>query len=176
MTDSKFQPYSFSDPREQRIHDRLLLLGASLADLFEDACRLMDSGTLKSTTHIVSHLMREIESGIRAVLDPNELKDDSDSQNGKHKKIILAIVGALDIPKSDPVTSAWLDLGLHGRAHRGPLAALRALDDEFREFWGKTLWVLDTVLERFESNYLTYHDRLDELLRIATPAGRMRKY
>ena len=65
----KREPFRFTDPRQERIHKRLAIVGSGPAEFFYDACRLMASEQqFKSTTHLLSHLIREIESSVRAVL------------------------------------------------------------------------------------------------------------
>jgi hypothetical protein len=68
MTTATAEP----DPRRLRIGRRLrLLLGPGPAAHYHDACALVDDPReLHSTTHIVSHLLREIESALRDVLTP----------------------------------------------------------------------------------------------------------
>src|SRR5271156_6750805 len=60
------------DPRRFRIRWRLgKLVGPGPAAFYRDACDLMDDPTrLHSTSHLVGHLIREIESALRAVLSP----------------------------------------------------------------------------------------------------------
>src|SRR5436190_14413881 len=61
-----------TDPRQREIH-RLLqqLVGGEPAAFFLDACRLMDGDyRLEATTHVVGHLLRELDLVLRAVLRP----------------------------------------------------------------------------------------------------------
>ena len=64
--------YRLSDPRQTRTYERLArLVGPGPAAFFLDACRLMEEGKpFQSTTHLVAHLLREIESALRDVLEP----------------------------------------------------------------------------------------------------------
>ena len=65
--------FGFADPRQERIHKRLAIVGSGAAEFFYDACRLMASQQqFESTTHLLSHLIREIESSVRAVLEPQD--------------------------------------------------------------------------------------------------------
>lgn len=62
--------FHFTQPRQQRIHRRLSIVGPGPASFYQDASRFMsDPYTYRSTTHLVGHLLREIESGLRAVLE-----------------------------------------------------------------------------------------------------------
>lgn len=160
--------YRFTDPRQRRIHRRLGLIGPGPASFYQDACRLMSIQPLfKATTHLVAHLLREIESSLRAVL-----KTKTFEREGRHPKEIKNVLYELNISENEPVASAWLQLpgedneyGLSIRAHRNALAGPRPVSPEFQEFWIKMEIILDVVLEKFVSRYLKYHTLLDNLLK-----------
>ena len=64
------QPFRLRDSRQVRIHHRLLLVSPGTASFYLDACRLMvTEPPFEATTHIVAHLLREIESSLRDVLE-----------------------------------------------------------------------------------------------------------
>jgi hypothetical protein len=135
------QPYKFSYPEQNRIYQRLFtLVGPGAATFYKDACCLMEMDPpLESTTHLVGHLLREIESSLRAILKPileNPVKG--------HEKAILAALKALDIPEESDTARIWRSLAdensqdrLHRFAHREDLAPPRILDENFRNFWRK---------------------------------------
>ena len=166
--------FSFGDPRQERIYRLLGLIGPGPAAFYRDACWMMsDANPLASTTHLVGHLLREIESSIRDVLETIAEKPKGDRS---HKDEIKAILAALDTPETDPVATAWLSLagkhneyGLHSRAHRDALSSPRLLDDEFNQFWNDIQTVLDKVLEKFEDRYTAWHRQLDEIAKKDTP-------
>jgi len=147
------------------------------AAFWRDACRLMEmEPLLESTTHLVGHLLREIESSLRDVLmpisEPSEQGANKKKPSGdeKHKAEIEAVLKVLEIPEISPVGQTWLSLpgrnnkyGLHKRAHRKALDRPRPIDSEFREFWNKMQAVLDGVLDRFEAKYAKVFCLLDEL-------------
>lgn len=124
--------FRFSDPRQERIHKRLSIVGSGPAEFFYDACRLMATQPqFKSTTHLVSHLIREVESSVRAVLEPlrSDFENGGKSKEDSHKAEIKAILKSLGIPESDPIAELWLSFAgqsneraLHRRAHRDNLA------------------------------------------------------
>src|ERR1043166_3004301 len=73
---AKTESFRLGDARQERIHKHLGIIGTGPAEFFYDACRLMViQPHLKSTTHLVSHLIREIESSVRAVLEPLRSQD-----------------------------------------------------------------------------------------------------
>jgi hypothetical protein len=174
--ENNLESFRFSDQRQARIYRRLLLIGPGAAAFYQDACRLMKDSVVLSTTHLVSHLLREIESSLRNVLKPFIKSDEKAPKGEIHIWQIREIIKGLDISETDPVAQAWLrlpdsDYGLHKRAHREDLAAPRALDDDYRRFWNEMESILDVVLEKFEGQYLESHHRLDELLTKEEPAN-----
>lgn len=176
----KSTPFRFTDPRQERIYRRLLLIGPGPADFYRDACQLLASPDgLASTTHLVAHLLREIESALRDVLETVADMSSEASQQGKkegkgHEGEIRAILRALDITEGDAIAQAWLrladrDYGLSGRAHRNRLDRPRRVGAEFQGFWSEMEAILDAVLDRFEARYAKVVQSLDELLKKKTP-------
>ncbi len=176
------QLFQFIDPRQKRIYRQLReLVGAGPAEFFRDACRLMEApDQLQTTSHVVGHLLREIESALRDVLETvaqredrlQKIKDSGDN----HKAEIRGILRGLEIPENDAIAQGWLRLpgkensyGLHKRAHRDALAFPRPVDHAFRQFWDDIQGIFDIVLERFQARYLGVFRLLDELLTKATP-------
>ncbi len=110
--------YQFKDAQQERIYIKLhSLVGRGASAFYRDACRLMEmDNSLESTTHLVGHLLREIESSLRSVLVPittptsgqsNRIKCPSCShkftlepQKPSHKDEIIAILQAINIPLS----------------------------------------------------------------------------
>src|SRR5947208_14733040 len=64
------EPFHFVEPKQAHIYKRLLeLLGPGLAAFYRDACRLMSTNpAFDTTTHLVGHALREIESALCAVV------------------------------------------------------------------------------------------------------------
>jgi hypothetical protein len=98
------------DERQRRIYERLKKAGDGPAAFFLDACRLMTiEPSLVTTTHLVGHCIREIESALRKLLvplgrdplqlTPNELVTEIDD--------VLAAAGVAD---HDPRAIRWRDI------------------------------------------------------------------
>jgi hypothetical protein len=117
---------------------------------------------------------------VRDVLEP--LADRSNrlqrtpNEDGTHKANIASILKSLDIAEQDRIGQAWLRLATKGsayspaaRAHRDALARPRPVDREFKDFLEEMETILDTVLGKFESNYLAFHHLLDKLLSERSP-------
>lgn len=169
-------PFRFADSRQERIFRRLLLIGPGPAAFYRDACRLLGGGpVLDSTTHLVAHLLRDIESAIRDVLIPHNYTPPAEKR-GQFKAEIDAILKTYGIAGDDPVAIAWRGLPdraderwLGRLAHRSALAAPRRLDEEFRKFHGEVERILDVVLGRFEGGFTTSFKLLDVLIAKTDP-------
>jgi hypothetical protein len=171
-------PVRFENPKQQTIYERLLrLIGPGPAAFYRDACRIMASTpALETTTHLVSHSLREIESALRDVLEPvmQRMEEEGKKRSSgaeNHRNEIQAILKGLEIPETEPVAKAWLRVAtksdsyaLHSWAHRDALAGPRSPDEEFQSLWDEMQSILYVVLEKFEARYLKSIDLLDEIL------------
>lgn len=169
------QPYRFRDARQERIYRRLRLIGEGPAAFYRDACRLMEeSASLESTSHLVGHLLREVEDAVRAVLQPQPNGPGSQAGDSEgHRQSIAAILKGIGVAETEPVAQLWLTLPrderLHRKAHRNALFKPREVDAEFLRFWDRIQAILDFILERFEERYLNYYRLLDQLVEKETP-------
>jgi hypothetical protein len=163
----KRQPFRFADPRQEKIHLLLTNIGSGPPAFYQDACRLMsEQPQYASTSHLVSHLLREIDSALRKVLETGS-DQQVEGKNG-HEKSIKIVLNALEIPESEPVAQEWLrfagndDYGLDKRAHRSALS-VRPVNEEFMEMWDRMQIILDVVLSKFEDRFLTWVQKIDSL-------------
>jgi hypothetical protein len=173
--------FHFASEEQKHIYEKLLrLVGPGPASFFKDACAIMNqSPLLESATHLVSHLLREIESALRDVLEPVVEAGSSERDKPEtHKEAVLAILKYLGISESDPVSQAWVRLTergtgypLHARAHRRDLSEPRPLDQEFIEFWQQNQTVLRIVLDKFETHFASVFDILDKALTETKPTS-----
>jgi hypothetical protein len=165
------------------IVNRELLRGAATVEISASdlaALPLTEAGrgvSLESASHLAAHLLREVESAIRDVALPSGYErkgatqdSDLDVEKEDHKKEIRAVSQFYDLAGSD-IESAWLRLAdrkspasLHRLAHRNALGPPRPVDDTFINVWRDAQAVFDTVLEKFETQYLNSIALLDELI------------
>lgn len=157
----------FANPRQQRIYEELQLVGPGPAAFFRDACWLMQNeGALESTSHLVAHLLREIESALRSVLRPIATEaPDHNADSRSQKEQIRVILQALGIPEATPEASAWFELvdSLHGFAHRRGLEAAR-LPAEVHGLWERAQILLEVILAGMRGRFLKWFPILDDLL------------
>jgi len=158
--------FRFTDPRQQRIYEELMeLVGPGPAAFFRDVCWLMENkAVLHSTSHLVAHLLREIESAVRGVLKPIGVSN-KDEQPTSQKAEIEASCNALGVARDSAEARAWFELAdkLHGVAHRRGLEGPRA-PTEAQELWELAQTLLPVLLDRMRSRFLEWVKLLDELL------------
>jgi hypothetical protein len=170
-------PPRLFDDRQQEAHRRLRKLSPGIADMFEDACRIMTTeSSLRSRSNIVGHLCREIESALHDLVpvpsSANGLQEVTCEACGKstrppHREKVIAAMNALAIAVESDEGVAWLHLvgKLHRLAHRNGLDPTRPLDGEFDKTWHAFNKALSAVLMRVESNYALFHEQIDDLFR-----------
>ncbi|HIE54702.1 MAG TPA: hypothetical protein EYP90_05915, partial [Chromatiaceae bacterium] len=127
--------------------------------------------TLDTTAHLVAHLLRELESTIRAVFKPvaeGALPEANGSRSQKEQ--IKSILAALNIEEGAPEAKAWFELAdqLHGLAHRRGLDAPRSTK-EIKPLWNQSQDLLDILVGALRERFLTWIRDLDKLLKKSQP-------
>jgi hypothetical protein len=176
--------FRFSDSRQARIYEKLRLISPGVAPFYYDACRIMEAEPpFESTTHLVGHMMRELESSLRAALEPYKVRSEDQAQPKvkkkkkkageaeDHKADIKALLKGLDIAEDDPIAEFWLGLAgtFQKRAHRNNLEPPRPINEEYRQFWKQMADILYVILDKLEPRYLKSFHFLDNLLAKASP-------
>ena len=154
--------------RQREILRRLRLVGGAPASYFADACRLMaKEPELESQTHLVSHLLRELNSGLLGALEPMVAPESWPEKGTKDKqtKMIGAICDALRVPADDQLRRSWKAFSrkLAELAHRWGLVAPRPVNRKFEEHWELGEAVLHAVTQRIEANYAENLPRIEQL-------------
>lgn len=152
---SKVSPFRFEDARQERIYRLLLHLGPGPAALYKDACVLRSQAApLESTSHLVNHLLREANSGIRDVIEaavhvstPLPPKRSIENRN----IVVIGIVAReLGFEQDSGIPELWLRVGSFAEVtHRDKLAPPRPVNTEARRAWDDYDALLDTILPRF---------------------------
>lgn len=114
-----------SDDSKQkgRIHEGLRLISPAAAAFYQDACRIMEmEEPFESATHLVGHLIREIESSLRWALEPYKLDSQQKKVETRDARALLEKAG---VSKSDPLPKAWLEfMKTLGASHKEDIKAL----------------------------------------------------
>lgn len=115
--------FESNDPRKVQIHDGLRLISPAAASFYRDACRIMEmEQPFESATHLVAHLIREIESSLRWALEPYKLHSEQKKVETRDAKALLERAG---VSKSDALAKAWLRfIDTLGASHRDDIKAL----------------------------------------------------
>jgi hypothetical protein len=154
--------------RQRVIVRRLGLIGEGPAAHFTDACRLMEGDMrLDSTSHLVAHLLREVQSALNAVLIPMVPDGRWPAKGSKDAQAlqISAMCDALRVPTEDELRNSWKAFAgtLNRYAHRDGLARSRPVDEEFELFWDRGQAVLFAVSGRIEATYAEALPRIERL-------------
>jgi hypothetical protein len=155
-------------PRQREILRRLRLVGGAPASYFRDACRLMaKEPELESQTHLVSHLLRELNSGLLGALKPMVSPEDWPKKGTEdaQAKMIGAACDAMRVPADDQLRRSWKAFSrkLAELAHRRGLVAPRPVNRDFEEHWELGEAVLHAVTQRIEANYAENLPRIEQL-------------
>jgi hypothetical protein len=186
------QAFRFVDPRQRRLYELLLrLIGPGAATYYRDACRLMVlEPPFDTNTHLIMHLMRELESSLRDVLvalaeraapDPGELKKQKAAaakQQTTHEWEIQLVAQYLGMAEDGPAVEAWLGRAgksnpdaLHRHAHRVSLGLPRPADDAFWAYCRETEDLFIAILSAFEPSYTAAIAGVDELIAKSSPTA-----
>ncbi|HUZ45719.1 MAG TPA: hypothetical protein VMW54_03695 [Terriglobia bacterium] len=128
-----------------------------------------------STSHLVGHLIREIESALRYLLRPitegSSSTEEPPQENKSQKEVIKGILGALEIPADHQLARKWLAIAgkLDRVAHRRNLFGPRELNDEFMNFWADVQTILDLMLAKVETRFLEFEKLMQGMLAHAIP-------
>src|SRR5882724_8617100 len=180
------EEFRFREPRQERIHRRLLLIGQNAAAFYRDICRLVDgTAQLETATHTIGHNLREIESALQHVLLPlvtpevmaEAKKRHAGKKTGHLVKVeaILQTLGLADVPVA---AETWRKLadpdgeaGLARLAHRDALGRPRPLSEAVLQFVDDVQALFDVALARFEEVFANYFRELDRLLATLVPTA-----
>ena len=184
------QPFRFGDPSQRRIYERLLqLVGPGPAAYYRDACAVAaGQPALLSETHAIGHFVREVESALRAVLEPPARRakrlspgparralrlvllvvrgGSGPPAGNNHRETIRAVLKGLGVAQREPLARKWFQLAseMHRWAHRAGLAEPRPANDDFRRWWTDIQTVFGAVLDKFQDCFADVFPSIDGFL------------
>lgn len=157
---------------DQRLSERLRgTFGPTAADLFTEAADAMARAS-SATTLVTAHMMREIESSIRAVLEPAaalsepRVTESGDEKRQSHREQVERIGRSLDLQPDDPFLELWFSLvgQLHSVAHRSGQHGARPVDPAFVDLWQRFRFFAEAAITVAEQSIARHLDELDRLL------------
>lgn len=90
------------------------MIGEGPAAFFSDACLILSLDPRPATaSHIVAHLLREIESAVRSVLQPPSIPKGPKGED-RHQTKIRAVLDELGVSAEEPTAQFWLGLAGEG--------------------------------------------------------------
>ncbi|MFI5916830.1 hypothetical protein [Dactylosporangium sp. NPDC051541] len=162
------------DSQQREVHRLLELMGGAPADQYADAIRMLAAEpALKTRSHLVGHMARELDSMLRELLGAlipadrrsylNSLPKGEGQRDPDRRSVVDEICSALGVADDDEVRELWKTASWHDVAHRAGLIAPRPVDDMFRQKWGRFQTVLLVVGRRFEASYTLALPLIDQL-------------
>lgn len=176
------RPFTFANSQQESIFLSLLTIGPGPAGFFRDACYLMslDSPLPVTTTHLVAHLLREVNGSLVDVIAPlGDTTLATDSREGETPRFRAALK-FLKLPEDDKVAKKWREL-LKGEncfsryAHRSDLSGPRLWTDSFDQWFVVVMKVLEIVLDRYRARFLKITDYIDTILELDQPPRDIRR-
>lgn len=176
------EPFRFQTSQQKSLYIQLRLLGPGPAIFYREACSLIASPQqFESTTHLVAHLLREIESSVRRVLlpydyTPPDVCSQCDNRPEAHAKQIEAIVQSLELDES--IQKKWKEVATRGKfsnglasmAHREDLSRPREIDSSFLSSINAFEEVFSITLTAFEKQSTHIFALIDALLLEKSPS------
>lgn len=161
------------DPDDTRLVAALSeTYGSAVSLFYQDACTIVRL-RLPSVTHIVGHLMREIEGAVLDCLFPLGAAPPSpnDDERENHRLKIRLVLDSLGVSDDAQLRDdwEWLVRRLHTAAHRSGQLGPRASDPRFIELWSRFRRLVASWPRLQEENTLRFRRLLDEFLAISNP-------
>lgn len=141
---------------EEKIVHSLNHVSVGASSFLKDAFLLMKRRPpLDTSTHLVGHCLREIDSAVSNVALPYDYKPKKGNSEG-YKSKIIAIVNSFQLNKVDAqeLQELWFVFTeLATKAHRNSLSPPRPFDSDFKEFFNKFVQLLEAILPHIISHY-----------------------
>ncbi|MBK9386463.1 MAG: hypothetical protein IPN34_16750 [Planctomycetes bacterium] len=146
--------------------------------MFFDLCALFHGKLgLSAGSHVAGHLMRELESSLRAAMwfFTGQPSPKPKSTEGGHEANIRIVVDAVfQVEDRQPIAEIWIraftdETRLHELAHRDGLRAPRPLDAA-SPAWGSLVKLLELALPKYERAYQQAIKKIEELLATEVPS------
>ena len=175
--------FTFANVMEERVFRDLFEIGPAPAGFYRDACYLMSlRGPLPtSTTHLVAHLLREVNGALIDVIAPlgESVIGEEDPNLGDLTKLRAAL-SFLGIANSDDLAKKWRQLlkgdnCFKGFAHRCDLTGPRIRTESFDRWFSEVTIVFSVILDRYRTRFLRVTDYIDSIVNLNEPPKDIRR-
>jgi hypothetical protein len=130
---------------------------------------LNNSHLFRTSTHLIAHCLREIDSAILDTLLPGKKECRENKEDSRSKKIekiiddILNLIGSDKEKELNEIKEKWKELKLHGYAHRRNIDSPRDIE-EVKKIFEDFNRVLSTLLPNLVLYVDTIKERIDKLI------------
>ncbi|MBI2843869.1 MAG: hypothetical protein HYX78_10755 [Armatimonadetes bacterium] len=173
--------FRFQEPYQERLFEKLQMVGDGPAFMYRDACSLMAGPRdLTSNACLVAHLLREIngaiiDSMLPVAWRPEKCPACKHNKDGTYKAKVRSVLGMQGYTwqDADEVAKLWMSLGeLHRVAHKDSLSAPRPVDKELEEVFRQAESVFRMAVSTLEASFPSVQQKLDHLLSLNAPTSR----
>ena len=137
---------------------------------YRDAWLILNNSRLfKTSSHLIGHCLREIDSAVLDTLLPGEKERRENREDSRSKKIekiiddILNLIGSDKEKELNEIKEKWKELKLHGYAHRRNIDSPRDIE-EVKKIFEDFNRVLSTLLPNLVLYVDTIKERIDKLI------------
>ncbi|WP_165045521.1 hypothetical protein [Dysgonomonas sp. ZJ709] len=143
---------------QNSIYEGLSKIRPDIAAFYKDGLEIR-KGNMSTRSHIISHYLREIEGGLRDIMDSKKARSDT----GK-----TSILRAFDMEEGSDLAENYLKLQgrFHALAHRDGSAIKGPRDNsEAERIWDE----FEEILYQLVGSYNSLFDRIDTLIQVKEP-------
>jgi hypothetical protein len=130
---------------------------------------LSNSHLFKTSSHLIGHCLREIDSAILDTLLPGKKECRESKEDSRSKKIekiiddVLNLIGSDKEKELNEIKEKWKELKLHGYAHRRNIDSPRDIE-EVKKIFEDFNRILSTLLPNLVLYADTIKERIDKLI------------
>jgi hypothetical protein len=137
---------------------------------YRDAWFILNNSHLfKTSSHLIAHCLREIDSAILDTLLPGKKECRENREDSRSKKIekiiddVLNLIGSDKEKELNEIKEKWKELKLHGYAHRRNIDSPRDIE-EVKKIFEDFNRILSTLLPNLVLYIDTIKERIDKLI------------
>ena len=147
---------------EENIYGGLKAIGEEISVFYLDAVKLLRSNDFGSQNYLISHLLREIDGGLRDVLTPLSNETETCKECGQKVQKVThfeEICLILNVTETDETAKKWKKISreFHRLAHRSGAWKKPRTVDEIKKYWNE----YERILYKLVGNHLNLLSQMD---------------